>query len=1053
MSDICEGSVYIASLSSFVKNHESQLMDTQLIYNRFLLKDTAKKSKILNNEQASTTTPNSSSDDSSQKTHDVAAAPDASNSSDGMANAVPHRKLVRLSLTLHHLYFLLDSFGKINLESGPLNIRIFDVDYESVASVASNLSTSDDSEWSKDSINMVNDFGQEYVSFLSNHYYNTKAKRISNYASSINSNNSMTSMSSVKSAFSTLWNSFSLNYNNPASNKGHPDSEADEVTMFDNPAIVNYLKYLNISMSKITSLRLAPDVHSKLIKNFEEYPFDRATPLTIFRNLQFLEIDNVKPNDIFGWNLLASMLRIFTIKNVDMNNRLYMIFIELPWQDQNNRNTKHMAENSGMLLFKDDFNISTSSLPSSPINTSSFNYNNTSLMSSQSNASSISAGSSPSMNGEKKKGNRKKHKSFSTLRKKKASGRHQTLNNTSSNDQNDHHHARSTGNMASLNNKAASSSSSTAHLPSVSGNELYPSLSHPFYESKWKYITYLSFTNTNLSTLLSPKDNGELSDEFFKLFENLTFLDLSKNRFRHIPTSIKYLTNLKSLNLNDNMISDVKVFRKMYARNKEKDTYKFSIKNLNVLLLKNNSISNLEGIECLVHLTKLDVSNNKIQFLKDFKYLILSAININKKDEIPFENNKILEKSCLKKNKLRINPADITNVELLLDVNNFKQVILTRNVNRMQLTSLHIAGNPLQYLDKNYRIKLFNLFSVLGWVSYKQPKCMKINGYSPSYIEAYYLMSNEEINKLDVMNADSSKITRDKSSYLDQDEFQIILNFKKYLFDKDPYFHQFKSNDTIEDFIRESGNTELRSAGLLKSISNYSLQLFSGAENDRAVLKHDRSLLMPKDNPINIKNNKLYYINPHRTISSETTIKGLSSPTTSALSPTNVTFDLDSVSPNNNSTNDESIQISTKNIIATNAVQADRTENLVDPVFQIQKLKPLDRTALNYSKPSNLVNLEASKSLSNLLNLSKALNLEDGDKEKEDDTTRLMKDFSANVNNLGDKNIYKYPREVLSSVPTSTILISNKRYSIQENDHKKSTSSASNLSKKTLGNS
>lgn len=134
-----------------------------------------------------------------------------------------------------------------------------------------------------------------YVSFLG------QAPKLSKRRGS--DRDSVHSVSSVKSvvSMSVLWSSLSLSNSAAKQEKQKAQTNDD-------------LKYLYSSFTKIPCLRLAPDHKSRLISGFEEFPFDTAVPLFVFKNLSVLEICDLDFRQFFGWDRLADQLRSLTVK-------------------------------------------------------------------------------------------------------------------------------------------------------------------------------------------------------------------------------------------------------------------------------------------------------------------------------------------------------------------------------------------------------------------------------------------------------------------------------------------------------------------------------------------------------------------------------------------------------------------------------------------------------------------------------------------------------------------------------------------------------------------
>ncbi|KAK7908313.1 leucine Rich Repeat domain-containing protein [Apiospora marii] len=60
--------------------------------------------------------------------------------------------------------------------------------------------------------------------------------------------------------------------------------------------------------------QLAPDWRARLIRGYEEFPFDSAVPLYVFKNLQALEVSGIDFRQFFGWDRVAEQIRSLTLK-------------------------------------------------------------------------------------------------------------------------------------------------------------------------------------------------------------------------------------------------------------------------------------------------------------------------------------------------------------------------------------------------------------------------------------------------------------------------------------------------------------------------------------------------------------------------------------------------------------------------------------------------------------------------------------------------------------------------------------------------------------------
>ncbi|KAL4884515.1 hypothetical protein BJY04DRAFT_9537 [Aspergillus karnatakaensis] len=248
-----DGQLFIKNLASFVRTHEKALA------NALQLKRQPTKNGL--------TTQSSSSSGSTSST--LAAAL----SFGALKFTSQSVKPAKLTLTPHHLFYLLSQFEEIPIAVGPMNVRLE---------------------------NIHADASQSYVSFLN------KPQRSKGDRDSIHS---VSSVRSVMSGMSTLWSSFGLGSKDSSSKseKAKAALEAD-------------IKYLYSAFTKIPCLRLAPDRRARLISGYEEFPFDTAVPLHSFKNLSALEIIDIDFRSFFGWDRLSEQLRTLTLKRANIED-------------------------------------------------------------------------------------------------------------------------------------------------------------------------------------------------------------------------------------------------------------------------------------------------------------------------------------------------------------------------------------------------------------------------------------------------------------------------------------------------------------------------------------------------------------------------------------------------------------------------------------------------------------------------------------------------------------------------------------------------------------
>lgn len=175
-------------------------------------------------------------------------------------------KSAQLTLTPHHLFYLLSQIEELDVDVGPMNVRI-----ESIHNDSAN-----------------------YISFL-------QAYKRPDGRSDADSIHSVSSVRSVMSGMSALWSGMGLSSSSSKSEKARL-------------ALENDMKYIYGAFTKLPALRLTPDHRTPLIKGYEQFPFDTAVPLFAFKNLQQLEIVDLDFRSFHGWDRLADQLRLLTIK-------------------------------------------------------------------------------------------------------------------------------------------------------------------------------------------------------------------------------------------------------------------------------------------------------------------------------------------------------------------------------------------------------------------------------------------------------------------------------------------------------------------------------------------------------------------------------------------------------------------------------------------------------------------------------------------------------------------------------------------------------------------
>ncbi|CDK26556.1 unnamed protein product [Kuraishia capsulata CBS 1993] len=516
MAATCEGDVYIHNLATFIRSHERQLANALVAYKK----------------------------------------PAKGSSANGAAS-----KPVRLSLTLHHLYYLLERFHELGMSVGPLNIRLDNIDNP--------------------------DAPINYVSFLSEFHRNQSI------ASDAQSIHSISSVKSVMSSVSALWGVMG----SYGSGKGKDSITAD-------------LKYLYSAFTKLPCLRIAPDLKAKLIEGHEEYPFDTTVPIKIFKKLSVLEISELDPKEVYGWNVLSEVVKFLVIKKANISDPVE-ILVELVDDDLSRRGSS-VEEDEEQAI-----SISSPQLTSQPahhyyppghshhhtlsLSTSSPSYSQhlhqppVAPHHVQAFPSSLPDSTSSSF-----------PRSKSMLNEETSDSRPQRSGSAGRRMRTSLYYHSSTRRLARSDSTVISSTSPPAALDPIhlsTGQATFTTEepeSAQKSNSRWKGLRHLSFAENRIS---------HISPWSFDSLVNLSSLDLSNNLLIAVPEAIAKLGSLKSLNLSSNQLTSTKGFPKGLSK-------------LAVLNLRYNAINSLESLDNLIGLEKLDLRHNKLKTMVELKPLL-----------------------------------------------------------------------------------------------------------------------------------------------------------------------------------------------------------------------------------------------------------------------------------------------------------------------------------------------------------------------------------------------------------------------------------------------
>ncbi|KAM0717648.1 hypothetical protein Q7P37_007500 [Cladosporium fusiforme] len=408
---------------------------------------------------------------------------------------VQNVKPAKLTLTPHHLYYLLTKFEDLGVDVGPMNIRLENIHADVPPS--------------------------NYVSFLGS------APKTRGRQSDADSLKSVSSVRSVMSSMSSMWSSFTLS-NSAAKQEKQMAQFRDDI------------KYLYSCFTKIPALRLSPDHRAHLIAGFEEFPFDAAVPLFAFKNLGALEVCDLDFRQFYGWDRLAEQLRSLTVRRANVDDPIDLLLnIVLDDMDKRRRRSSRApmptTPTSGVPWptaspkAKYAELARSFSIPNSPLTVA--DQRRVSLASSPQSMSLAKAGSS---DGKKAPVPKTRQRSNSPTRP--VSSRHGSLQR---------HHRSGT---PKLRRSSGSDSSSTHDMsPRHSTTDLLGTTILP--SSKWRFLRHLSLAENGLHELSAAS--------FAPIAGTLQSLDLSGNLFNVIPDALASLTHLRALNLSNCMIDSI----------------------------------------------------------------------------------------------------------------------------------------------------------------------------------------------------------------------------------------------------------------------------------------------------------------------------------------------------------------------------------------------------------------------------------------------------------------------------------------------------------------
>ena len=429
-------------------------------------------------------------------------------------------KAAHLTLTPHHLFYLLSRVEELGINIGPMTVRLENLTTEASPS--------------------------NYVSFLQAY------KGPGQGRSDRDSLHSVSSMRSVMSGMTSFWSSIGLGSGTSRSERAKAATEAD-------------LKYLYSAFTKLPSLRLTSDPRARLIKGYEEFPFDTAVPLFAFKNIQQLDIIDLDFRQIFGWDRLAEQLTLMTVKRSNLDDPAELL-TDIVLDDAEKRRRRSTKGSRGSPTLTASWTMpstpqpeyaQSNSDPASPAEDISLKEEDTTFVKDRG----IRLGpASPKRPSSGRPTSSYRHvRSYSTQGKRTGSG------GSTSTEYSVPHRSDSSSNLLAINVLAS---------------------------TKWHRLKYLSLADNSLTSLPT--------DSLTPLATSLRSFNLSSNLFTEIPESLASLTRLTSLDLSNCMIGSLQ------------SLLRSPLPAITTLKLKTNRLQTLAGVERLLSLENLNVQDNKL---------------------------------------------------------------------------------------------------------------------------------------------------------------------------------------------------------------------------------------------------------------------------------------------------------------------------------------------------------------------------------------------------------------------------------------------------------
>lgn len=131
---------------------------------------------------------------------------------------------------------------------------------------------------------------------------------------------------------------------------------------------------------------------------------------------------------------------------------------------------------------------------------------------------------------------------------------------------------------------------------SLNGDDCHPKLP----EAKWQYLKQLTVSESSINSILPY---------VFEPLSNLVKLNLSGNLLEDLPDGLHHLHSIKYLNFADNYITNLKKLPK-------------NLTHLTTINLNNNKIEDLDGLQNLLSVQRIDLRRNRLSNMNQLRGLI-----------------------------------------------------------------------------------------------------------------------------------------------------------------------------------------------------------------------------------------------------------------------------------------------------------------------------------------------------------------------------------------------------------------------------------------------